>query len=221
MKPIHLIFLFLLNNSLTHLHATVLTPGSPPLASIPVSFISPVPGSKINTGTDLDVIIGVHRHLVPLIKQMTIYLNGQKISIDAQYPFEWKASAPAHSRLRNLRPGTYVLKLRIEDRNGKFTYRSSKFYVSNPQPSPAQCYLNHPLQELAWLKAMVQRSTKIKVVEYRKGWQTFFAISPCHKPHLVSWFNCRGQIVLRSQIRGARKVRVIRNECGYRVIGPG
>ena len=221
MKPIYLFLLVIINYSLTHLHAAVITPGSTSLASIPVSFISPVPGAKISAGTDLDVRIGVHRHLIPLIKQMTIYLNGQKISIDAQYPFEWKASSPAHSRLRNLRPGKYVLKLRIEDRNGKFSYRSSKFYVHNPQPFPAQCYLTHPLQELAWLKVMVQRSSNIKVVEYRKGWQTYFAVNYCHKPHLINWFNCRGQTVLRSQIRGARKVRTIQNECGYRIIGPG
>ena len=74
-----------------------------------------------------------HRHPVLQyqdIAEMQLYVNGKFVRKETQYPYEWcKGSGNSDGYLRNLKRGTYNLKVRVKTKCGKWYEYFCKFYV--------------------------------------------------------------------------------------------
>ncbi len=162
-------------------------------------FTYPKPYQTLPVGTDLTV--KVNSASPRSIVYMSLRLNGKPVSVDSRYPFEWRASDPAHSSLRNLRQGSYKLTVLIKDRCGRGHYITCKFNVKgriNNQTAPVSCYVSNPMNELSWLRKYKSRHLRSSVCEYKKGGRTLFRVQNCHNQNLVYWYDCRGRLICRS-----------------------
>jgi hypothetical protein len=77
-----------------------------------------------------DVYVRVDPKKYQHIAHMELYVNGKFVRKESQYPYEWaKGSGSSDSYLRNLKRGTYKLKVRIKDKCGQYHEKYSTFYV--------------------------------------------------------------------------------------------
>ena len=77
-----------------------------------------------------DVYVRVDTEKYQDIAEMHLYVNGQLVRKESQYPYEWcKGSGNSDGQLRNLRRGTYNLKCRVKTKCGKWYEYFCKFYV--------------------------------------------------------------------------------------------
>ena len=189
-----------------------------------VWFDYPKPFSKLPVGTNLNVKVSARSNSI--VRSMTLYINGKVLSTDIQAPFRWDHHASKHTDLRNLKKGTYKLKVKIVDLTGNITYKECKFFVvqggGKLGPEPARCDLGNPLQSLSWLRSYIQTHPRSQIDQYSKGVRTFFAIRPCHKLHIKQWYNCQGVLICSNAClvtRGARRIKTLYNGCELKVKG--
>jgi hypothetical protein len=77
-----------------------------------------------------DVYVRVDTEKYQHIAEMQLYINGNFVRKETQYPYEWcKGSGNSDSYLRNLKRGTYNLKVRVKTKCGKWYEYFCKFYV--------------------------------------------------------------------------------------------
>ena len=77
-----------------------------------------------------DVYVRVDTEKYQDIEFMELYVNNKYVRKESNYPYEWcKGSGNSDSYLRNLKRGTYNLKVRVKTRCGKFYEYFCKFYV--------------------------------------------------------------------------------------------
>jgi hypothetical protein len=77
-----------------------------------------------------DVYVRVDPKKYQDIEYMELYVNGKLVRKESQYPYEWaKGQGSSDSYLRNLKRGTYKLKVRIKDKCGQYHEKYCTFYV--------------------------------------------------------------------------------------------
>lgn len=77
-----------------------------------------------------DVFVRVDTEKFQDIKEMHLFVNGKLVRVEYQYPFEWaKPNGNGDNYLRNLKRGTYNLKVRVKTKCGKWFEYFCKFYV--------------------------------------------------------------------------------------------
>ena len=189
-----------------------------------VWFESPKPHQTLRMGSNLTVSVGAHS--VSAIKKMYLYLNGRLVGARTSAPFVWDHRSSNHQQLRNLKKGSYKLRVKIINIAGQITYKDCKFYVgpggTDVSPEPERCIIANPLRDLAWLRTYLQRNSRVRVDQYNRNGKTLFAIKPCHKLHLTYWYDCQGTPICNNYCqatRGARKIKTLYRGCALRIIG--
>ncbi|MEM6378041.1 MAG: Ig-like domain-containing protein, partial [Bacteroidota bacterium] len=77
-----------------------------------------------------DVYVRVDTEKYQDIAEMQLYVNGKFVRKETTYPYEWcKGSGNSDSYLRNLKRGTYNLKVRVKTKCGQWYEYFCKFYV--------------------------------------------------------------------------------------------
>lgn len=77
-----------------------------------------------------DVYVRVDTEKYQDIQEMHLYVNGKFVRKESNYPYEWcKGSGNSDTYLRNLKRGTYNLKVRVKTKCGKWYEYFCKFYV--------------------------------------------------------------------------------------------
>ena len=91
-------------------------------------FKYPKNNATYDAGKSVYVRVDAQRHQD--ISFMELYVNGKFVRKETSYPYEWaKGSGSSDHYLRNLKPGTYKLKVRIKDRCGKYHEKYCTFRV--------------------------------------------------------------------------------------------
>ncbi len=84
-----------------------------------------------------DVYVRVDAKKYQDIEFMELYLNDKLVRKESQYPYEWcKGSGNSDGYLRNMKPGTYKLKVRIKDKCGQYHEKYCIFYVKGDENHP-------------------------------------------------------------------------------------
>lgn len=77
-----------------------------------------------------DVYVRVDTEKYQDIQEMHLYVNGKFVRKESSYPYEWaKGQGNTDGYLRNLKRGTYNLKVRVKTKCGKWYEYFCKFYV--------------------------------------------------------------------------------------------
>lgn len=77
-----------------------------------------------------DVYVRVDTEKYQDIAEMHLYVNGKFVRKESSYPYEWaKGSGNSDGYLRNLKRGTYNLKVRVKTKCGDWYEYFCKFYV--------------------------------------------------------------------------------------------
>ncbi len=77
-----------------------------------------------------DVYVRVDTEKYQDIQEMHLFVNGKFVRKETNYPYEWcKGTGSSDSYLRNLKRGTYNLKVRVKTKCGKWYEYYCKFYV--------------------------------------------------------------------------------------------
>lgn len=103
-------------------------------------FSYPKDKGSYEVGKDVYVKVAPKKHQD--ISYMELYLNGKFIRKESSYPFEWcRPNSSGDNYLRNLKAGTYKLKVRIKDKCGKWHEKYCEFYVKghHNNPNPGYC----------------------------------------------------------------------------------
>ncbi len=109
------------------------------------------------------------------IASMELFINGRFIRKENNYPYEWaKQGGSGDPVLRNLRPGTYKLKVKIQDRCGRYNEKYCVFYVigRNQHPLPSQCEWD------SWFKSPKENAT------YPSGKDVYVRVEPKNRHHI-------------------------------------
>ncbi len=100
-------------------------------------FEYPNCGSKYDH--DSDVYVKVKPNKYQDIDYMKLYVDGQYVRKESNYPYEWcKSNSSDDHRLRNMKPGKYKLKIEIKDRCGDTHYKYCEFEVKDHNNSGGQ-----------------------------------------------------------------------------------
>lgn len=88
-----------------------------------------------------DVYVRVDPKQKQHIDYMELYLNGKLVRKESSYPFEWcRPNTSGDNYLRNLKPGTYKLTVKIKDKCGKYNEKHCVIYVEGHNyPNPGHC----------------------------------------------------------------------------------
>lgn len=77
-----------------------------------------------------DVYVRVDTEKYQDVAEMHLYVNGRFVRKESSYPYEWcKGGGNGDSYLRNLKRGTYNLKVRVKTKCGQWYEYFCKFYV--------------------------------------------------------------------------------------------
>lgn len=86
-------------------------------------------GYRCQRGTNVYVKVGAQN--IHNVEWMELYINGQKIRRENNYPYEWgKSNSNADYQLKNMRPGTYTLECKIYTKCNTLEVKTSTFYVN-------------------------------------------------------------------------------------------
>lgn len=104
-------------------------------------------GTHYNAGHNLYVKANPTKHQD--IDWMELYVNNQLVRKESSYPFEWaKSNSNGDSRLRNMQPGTYTIKIKVKDKCGKYHEKTCVVYIDahNGGNHNTQCNWNSSYQ---------------------------------------------------------------------------
>ena len=91
-------------------------------------FESPYNGHKYDNGSDIYCKVKPRKYQD--ITEMKLYINGQYIRKESNYPYEWcKSNSSSDHQLRNMKPGHYKLKVKIKDRCGIYHEKYCNFEI--------------------------------------------------------------------------------------------
>ncbi len=79
-----------------------------------------------------NLYVKVHPNKYQDIEWMELYVNNQFVRKESQYPYEWcKQGSSGDNYLKNMQPGTYILKCKIKDKCGQYHESLKTVYIQN------------------------------------------------------------------------------------------
>ncbi len=126
------------------------------------------PKNNGNYPAGKDVYVRIDPKKYQDIEYMELYVNGNFVRKETSYPYEWaKGSGNNDGHLRNLKPGTYKISVKIKDKCGKYHEKHCVIYVKGHQnPNPGHCEWD------AWFKYPKNNGT------YRYGSDVYVRVDP-------------------------------------------
>ena len=93
-------------------------------------FEYPTNGKRYSRGSNIYCKVKPQKYQD--IEYMKLYINGQYVRKESQYPYEWcKSNSSGDHNLRNMQPGHYTLKVKIKDKCGYEHEKECRFEIKH------------------------------------------------------------------------------------------
>lgn len=156
------------------------------------------PKANGNYDQGKDIYVRVDPRKYHDISYMELFINGKFIRKETSYPYEWgKQNGGGDHYLRNMKPGTYKLKVKIRDRCGRYHEKYCTIYVKGHGGGHA-CHFNNPLHDLHWLKDLKHKHPDYAICEYKINGKRLFKLYRTGVSHYTEyWYDCTGYLVCK------------------------
>ncbi len=190
-------FSFLTNNLLASTSANI-TSAADTRCTWDSWFQYPKSHSKFDFGKDVYVLVNARKYHD--IAYMKLFINGKFIRKEINSPYEWgRPHSNGDNILRNLRPGTYTLKVIIKDRCGYQHEKQCVIYVNHKgNGGNNYCHFNNPIKDFNWLSQLHRKFPNYYICQYKKNGKVLFRI---YRPNVNNcyeyWYDCTGRFICK------------------------